>query len=175
MLNAQGLTSEFSTVTRYSHSFLLGFASRRKEDTSPTREMPCDLCLPPCLLAGQECGTTHVPPQAGAAGWQKTSRDTVSRTSTGSKGALSGSVPAGGTPDTCGHTDTAPTVAPSWPVLWPAGSTRCLSSSEALATVTDGTGASGYAATSRGKTDALFIPSVQTKRAMDAQGSRNVH
>lgn len=69
--------SEFSALILYSHSFLLGFPSRRKENTSLTREMLCHLCLLACSLAGQSWDTARVPLQAGMAAWQKTPHDSV--------------------------------------------------------------------------------------------------
>lgn len=114
-----------------------------------------------CLLAGQGCDTAHIPRQAAAAGWQKTSCDTVSHASTGSKGAASSSVPAGGTADTRGCTDTAPTATRTLPVLWHTGSTRCLSPGGALGTVTKGTGALSHAAAPQEKSAASLISSVQ--------------
>lgn len=124
-----------------------------------------------CLLAGQGRDTTHIPRQAAVAGWQKTSRDTVSQASMGSKGAPSSSVPAGGTADTRGCTDIAPTATRTLPVPWPAGSTRCLRPGGALGTVTKGTGALSHAAAPQGKSAASLISSVQ-KSTLQTHGEK---
>lgn len=95
---------------------------------------------------------------------QKTSHNTVSHVSMGSKGALRGSVPAGGTMDESGRTGTAPTLACTLPIPWSVGSAHCLNPGRALGMVTEIIRpCSHFLGGNR-----LFIPSVETKCAVDA-------
>jgi len=99
--------------------------------------------------------------RAGRAGCmaQNISRHRVSA-STGSNRALSGRILAGGTADTRGLTDTAPTMAHALPAPRPTSSSHCPSPGGVPGMVTQGTGASGHEATSQGKSAASSICSV---------------